>query len=208
MYITKTRLYNFDPLEPHFYIVKLGFTGVCIIFLISAQNIDCGYSLEPPRRGGSNEYPQSMFWVEIWKISDFFLWKFSFFVVKFSVHLNRRVFVIRNTVSDKKDSHEWTNDHIERTGSMIRFCTVALTTDSDFCAWAPDQLISWEFAFLLLVLSPRCLSRVLIATEKLKSYQIYKTMFGNAHCRMPRHFWNMSMLSILTMHNLRVCRQR
>ena len=46
--ITKTCLYNFDPLKPHFYIVKLGFTGVCIIFLISAQNIDCGYSLEPP----------------------------------------------------------------------------------------------------------------------------------------------------------------
>ena len=31
------------------------------IFHNSAQNIDCGYSLEPPRRGGSNEYPQSMF---------------------------------------------------------------------------------------------------------------------------------------------------
>ena len=30
-------------------------------FNISAQNIDCGYSLEPPHRGGSNEYPQSMF---------------------------------------------------------------------------------------------------------------------------------------------------
>ena len=30
-------------------------------FHISAQNVDCGYSLEPPRRGGSNEYPQSMF---------------------------------------------------------------------------------------------------------------------------------------------------
>ena len=26
------------------------------IFHISAQNIDCGYSIEPPRRGGSNEY--------------------------------------------------------------------------------------------------------------------------------------------------------
>ena len=26
------------------------------IFHISAQNIDCGYSLEPPRWGGSNEY--------------------------------------------------------------------------------------------------------------------------------------------------------
>ena len=31
------------------------------IFHISVQNIDCGYSLEPPRRGGSNEYPQFMF---------------------------------------------------------------------------------------------------------------------------------------------------
>ena len=32
------------------------------IYHIFAQNIDCGYSLEPPRRGGSNEYPQSLFW--------------------------------------------------------------------------------------------------------------------------------------------------
>ena len=31
--ITKTSLYNVDPLKPHFYIVKLGFTGVYIIFL-------------------------------------------------------------------------------------------------------------------------------------------------------------------------------
>ena len=33
-----------------------------VIFLIFAQNINCGYTLEPPRRGGSNEYPQFMFW--------------------------------------------------------------------------------------------------------------------------------------------------
>ena len=32
------------------------------IYLIFAQNIDCGYTVEPPRRGGSNEYPQAMFW--------------------------------------------------------------------------------------------------------------------------------------------------
>ena len=38
------------------------------IFQDSAQNIDCGYSLESPRRGGSNEYPQSVFWAEIRKI--------------------------------------------------------------------------------------------------------------------------------------------
>ena len=35
--ITKTCLYIFDPLKPHFDIVKLGSTGVYIIFLISAQ---------------------------------------------------------------------------------------------------------------------------------------------------------------------------
>ena len=56
--ITKTCLYNFDPLKPHFYIVYRGYT---LVFLFLLKNIDCGYSLEPPRRGGSNEYPQSMF---------------------------------------------------------------------------------------------------------------------------------------------------
>ena len=37
------------------------------IFLIFAQNIDCGYTLEPPQWGGSNVYPQSMFWAKIEK---------------------------------------------------------------------------------------------------------------------------------------------
>ena len=32
------------------------------ILLIFAQNIDFWYTLDPPWRGGSNEYPQSMFW--------------------------------------------------------------------------------------------------------------------------------------------------
>ena len=40
-------------------------SDICHIF---AQNIDCGYSLEQPRRGGSNEYTQSMFLAEIRKI--------------------------------------------------------------------------------------------------------------------------------------------
>ena len=54
-------IYNFDPHKPHFYIVKLGFTGCTLIFLFLLKNIDCGYSLEPPRRGGSNKYTQSIF---------------------------------------------------------------------------------------------------------------------------------------------------
>ena len=48
-------------LKPHFYIEKLGYAGVYLFFLCLLQNIDSGYSLEPPRRGGSNMYPQSMF---------------------------------------------------------------------------------------------------------------------------------------------------
>ena len=92
--LTKIWLYNFDSLKPHFYIVKLGFTGVYIIFfLFLLENKDCGYSLEPPRRGGYNEYTQSMFWAEIQKISVF-IWKFSFLEVKFSIYLNRCVFVM------------------------------------------------------------------------------------------------------------------
>ena len=46
-YITKTCLYSFDPLEPLFYTVKLGFTGVYINFFTSAQK-HSGYSLELP----------------------------------------------------------------------------------------------------------------------------------------------------------------
>ena len=85
--ITRTYLYNFDPLKPHFYVVKLELTGVYIIFLISAQKHRLWYSLEPPRRGGSNEYPQSMFWAEILKNITIFIWKFSFFGGKKFQHI-------------------------------------------------------------------------------------------------------------------------
>ena len=57
--ITKTRLFkyieNFTTKNWKFSDKKSD------MFYISAQNIDCGYPLEPPRRGGSNEYLQSMF---------------------------------------------------------------------------------------------------------------------------------------------------
>ena len=32
--------------------------------IFALLNIDCGYTLESPQRGGSNEYPQSMFYIE------------------------------------------------------------------------------------------------------------------------------------------------
>ena len=65
-----------------------------LFFLFLLKNIDCGYPLEPPHRGGSNEYPQSMFRAELWKILEFLSEKFQFSKVKFSIYLNRRVFVM------------------------------------------------------------------------------------------------------------------
>ena len=95
LYITITCLYNFDPLKPHFYIVKLGFTGVYIIFLFLLKNIDYGYLIELPRRGSSSEYPQSMFQAELWKISEFLFEIFHFLLAKSSVYLDRHVFIMK-----------------------------------------------------------------------------------------------------------------
>ena len=87
--ITKIRLYNFDPLKPHFYIEKTGvLRGIHYFFLFLLKIIDCRYSLEPPHRGGSNEYLLSMFWTLLWKISEFFYLKnFHFYGGKiFSIY--------------------------------------------------------------------------------------------------------------------------
>ena len=58
--ITKTRLFkyteNFTTKKNEIFQTKNS-----DIFHISVQNIDCGYSLEPPHQGSSNKYPQSMF---------------------------------------------------------------------------------------------------------------------------------------------------
>ena len=76
--ITKTYLYNLDPLKLLFYTVKLGFTGVYIVFLIPAQKHRLWVFVRTAWRGGSNEYPQSMFWAEIWKYQKFYLKTFIF----------------------------------------------------------------------------------------------------------------------------------
>ena len=50
-------------------------------FHFSTQNIDCGYLLEPPRRGGSNEYQQSRFLSRKKKI-NVYLCKPQFYGIK------------------------------------------------------------------------------------------------------------------------------
>ena len=68
-------IYNFDPLKPHFYIVKLGFTGVYIIFLISAQKHRLWVLVEAVLRSTHN----LCFEQKYEKYLIFFIWKFSFF---------------------------------------------------------------------------------------------------------------------------------
>ena len=88
-----------------------------MFFLISAQNIACGYSLEPPtinvlsrkkkkkkKKKKKNRIPEFLFenvqfflFFFFLCVCFFFFFFFFFFrlVVKFSIYLNRRVFVIR-----------------------------------------------------------------------------------------------------------------
>ena len=72
-------------LNPNFHIVKLGFTGVYILIFISAHK----HRLWVLVRTAS-----SMFWAEIWKISEFLSENFQFLLVNFSIYLNKCVFVM------------------------------------------------------------------------------------------------------------------
>ena len=83
--ITKTRLYNFDHLKPHFYIVKLGFSGVYIIFLIFALKHRLWVLVKTAS-------PNLCFEQKCEKISEIFIWKIQFLEVIFFIYLNRRVF--------------------------------------------------------------------------------------------------------------------
>ena len=145
--ITKTRLYNFDPLKPHFYIVKLGFTGVYIIFLMLLKNIDCGYSLEPPRRGGSNKYPQSMFWAEIWKnIRIFYLkififcwWNFQY--IEKACFCNVLPSMICRLDEFNKLSWHWPFFQGHRGAEMVKFCLKTHFNKTN--GWSLVKLGSW-----------------------------------------------------------------
>ena len=84
------RLANFGASRKQSYIIltllnptvikkNWGLQGYTLFFLFQLKSIDCRYSLEPPRGGGSNEYPQSCFEQKYEKYQILFIWKFSFF---------------------------------------------------------------------------------------------------------------------------------
>ena len=76
----KTHLYNFDPLKTHLYIIKLGFTGVNIIFLFFyAQKHRLLVLVETALN--------LCFEQKYEKYETFYLKIFSFWVVKFSIYI-------------------------------------------------------------------------------------------------------------------------
>ena len=74
---------------------NMGLQGYTLFFLFLLKNIDCGSLLEPPHRVGSNEYPQSIVSGYVQNYQNFSSENFHFLVIKFSVYLNRRVFVMK-----------------------------------------------------------------------------------------------------------------
>ena len=99
VHITKTRLFkyseNFTTTKWKLSDEKFWwFSYICL-------NIDCGYLLEPPQRGGSNEYPQSMFLSRNKKI-NVYPCKPQFYCIKVGFKgskLCRRVFVMKGKMS-------------------------------------------------------------------------------------------------------------
>ena len=91
--ITKTYLYNFDPIKLHFYIVKLRYTGVYLIFLTSAHRLWVLVRTASVLTSTNN----LCFEQKYENISEFLSEKFQFLVLKLSIYLNRRVLVMPQT---------------------------------------------------------------------------------------------------------------
>ena len=85
-YIRKPCLYTFDPIKPHFYIVKPGFTGVYIIFLTFVQKHRLWVLAEAVLTSTHN----LCFEKKYEKYQNFLSENFTFF----GCNLNRRGFVI------------------------------------------------------------------------------------------------------------------
>ena len=129
MHHKKTCLYNFAPLKPHFYIVKLGFTGVDIIFLISAQKHRLWVLVRTASPRRFLRVPTIYVWAEIWKISVFYqkifsFWRWNFLYIWIGVFFSN---AYRRTIAHSSDSGQTALSH-----SQIRIFTGSIL-DSHGC---------------------------------------------------------------------------
>ena len=110
------------------------------------KNIDCGRSLEPSRRGGSNEYPQSMFWAEIWKKNNKKQKKKKNRILSenFQFYLNRRVFVMENATIEVKFA---VNKQIKRLRFAVTFIFILLEAVWLICSLCSDEVLIISFTY-------------------------------------------------------------
>ena len=97
--IMKTCLYNFDPLKPHFYIVKLGFAGVCYFSYFCSKHrlwvlvrVPTIYVLSRNMKNITVSYRSE---------------NFKFLEKKFSIYLNRCVFVMSDPDQLASEESNW-----------------------------------------------------------------------------------------------------
>ena len=98
--ITKTRLFKYIE---NFTTKNENFQMKILFFKFLLKNIDCRYLLEPPRQGGFNEYPQSLF-LSRNKKDNVYPCKPQFYYIKVGFKrestLYRLVFVMGNKFSN------------------------------------------------------------------------------------------------------------
>ena len=95
--ITKTYLYNFDPFKPHFYIKEWGLQGIHYFSYFCSKRI-----LWVLVRTASMSTHNLCFEQKYEKYQIFFSENFHFLVVKFSVYLNRHVFIMDSLATSLK----------------------------------------------------------------------------------------------------------
>ena len=91
-----------------------------LVVFIFVLKTGCVYLLEPPRRGGSNEYPQSMF-LNRNKKNNLYSCKLQFYYYKWGLRgskLYRHVFVMNALRPDITKETTWTYESC-RTGSDL-----------------------------------------------------------------------------------------
>ena len=111
--------------------VKLGFTRVYIIFLFLLKNIDCGYSLEPPRLTCTHNL---CFEQKYEKYHNFLSENNRFLDVKFCIYLNRRVFVMEHSIFIRADRLR-----IPRQAGIFSSDASFLCYDYHVVRWGPSR---------------------------------------------------------------------
>ena len=131
---------------------------------------------EPHRRGGSNEYPESMFWAEIWKISDFFNPKTLFLVVKFSIYLNRPVFVMICVISEKKKNTK-KKKHVWPAVTREYDCNLHINK----CVWLMETFWKWKTFILYSVQLNHVVQQNFVVANIEETLSILEVYFLHQH---------------------------